>query len=206
MIDVAKGFYPDGQFFTMPWDFWVIDNFLSSDCLHIIKQIMDTTKYTLLDSSDGHISTNVNCIANKYDIKLNTPQHKTIFDLLTNNTNNALAKLINKDSFINLYHSYDLIKCEPKYCYQKHFDHQAKLFSIVVYLEPDHGNGTVLLDKINNQYNVIWKCNRALIFKFNKNAFHYYKNTTNTDRHTLNGYLTSGRFDFTVTLHGADHI
>lgn len=108
-----------------------------------------------------------------------------------------LTKLIRQDVVRHLedilpndyYNICDLVRCDPGYVYSPHRDHKDKLISIVVYLDPEDGDGTVL--RTNNQDVVVkWRQNRAVVFENAKHGNHWYRNTTNKYRYSLNIYIT----------------
>jgi len=93
----------------------------------------------------------------------------------------------------------EIVRCESGYTYPAHSDHPDKLYTIVTYLHPEKSNGTILLSatkQTKQKIEIEWKPNRALIFKQNPNAPHYYFNNTIEDRYTLNTFLTKENIRF----------
>lgn len=205
MIRIALDDCQQGKQFDYPWTHWVIDNFLPKEIYDQLVNIKDSDDYELVDMSDGRRTTKINPIANKEHIRLRK-NNKVICQELKSITLDWISKLLINEKKLEWKDDYrfvfDLVKCEPKYCYQKHVDHKDKILSIVVYLHPEEGNGTILLDEINQQYDVVWKPNRALLFMTNSHAFHYYKNKTHENRYSLNVYVVEGPWEFEVTNKG----
>lgn len=203
MINIAEDIYNEGKKFEHPWQFWVVDNFLHKDVYNKLLEIKNTGLYELVDTSNGIRVTKVNPIASKKHIRIRqTIEYNSFYKDLEKNCIDIIAKhpdlknqvVWTKDTnFV-----FDLVRCEPKYAYQKHKDHVDKLMSIVVYLEPDQADGTILFDSNNNEYNVVWKPNRALIFTSKNGGPHRYCNTTSANRFSLNVYIVGGRWEFDV--------
>lgn len=193
MIGVAKGHFSNITKFSEPWEFYIIDDFLPQG---VYDSLMLLTEQ---DSSFLFVDETIVIDGEKTISSLETnegnPKKKSI--LIKNNTyiqtnikkvvENKLKDLIPD---ITYYVVPDIVRCDPGYEYPVHWDHPKKYISIVVFLAPIKANGTVLLDKKNNQYVVGWKQNRALIFKSGKGGRHFYVNTTNSKRFTLNVYIT----------------
>ena len=203
MINVAEGNYPNGQLFTTPWNFWVIDNFLNQQAFENILNMKDNPNiFEVVDSSNGKRVVTSGKF-NKYDFKIREKSHLELFNQLQESAHQSLLKVINSEELNKLYYIIDLVYCEPQYAYQKHLDHPDKFYSIVVYLHPEHADATTLLDSDNKLYNVVWKPNRALIFKTNKQAYHFYRNKQQEKRYSLNIYLTKEKISFDVSTRGA---
>lgn len=204
MIDIATGYYPNGQEFQHPWQFWVMDNFLSQNVYDQLNQIKDTGNYELVDTSDGNRVTKINAIASKMHIRLRKNKlYAGIHQELENSVDHSLSKMFDKNQMLkwnkDTHYIFDLVKCEPKYVYPKHIDHIDKIVSIVVYLHPENADGTTLFDKEGNEYNVVWKQNRAFIFVTNAEARHKYINSFSSYRYSLNVYAVRGNWEFNVT-------
>lgn len=198
MIKVAEDHYPQGEHFSDPWEFWVIDDFLPKEIYNELLHIKDNGEYELVDMSNGKRATEKNAIASKHHVRLRrwNPKYNLLYKQLEETCNNTL-QLVNWNKQTNLV--FDLVRCEPKYTYQKHADHWDKLISVVVYLHPESANGTILFGPDQKKYDVIWKPNRALIFKTSEEKIHMYKNTTDEYRYSLNVYAVDGNWEFKVT-------
>lgn len=189
MIPVAPGHYPTLTQFNTPWDFYIQDNFLPQDVLDLLLKLKDIDEhYTFVDKSCRHDIRNISWPIKKsillhHDISVS----KQIEDVVRNKLVTLLPP--------NLYVKADLVCCEPRYVYNIHKDHPDKYISIVVFLYPRKGNGTILLDDNKQLYNVDWKANRALIFENQKHGEHYYVNRTDHNRYTLNIYITKDNFN-----------
>ena len=172
---IAKEHYSNLTTFTVPWEFQIVDDFLSSDIIKVIDlKRFEESKYKILDSV-------------RY---LNNPRYKKIINLSKNYIfieqlkeilQSKLSSIWNNNFFIYS----ELVRCDPYYKYNLHKDHHLKKYSIVIYLFDETGDGTTLLDK-KNQYKIMWKNNRALIFNNDKHGYHLYYNSFNKFRYTLN--------------------
>lgn len=206
MIKVAEDHYPQGKHFNQPWEFWVIDDFLPKEIYNELLHIKDNGSYELVDMSNGVHVTERNAIASKHHVRLRrvNAKYKTLYNQLKEECETSLSSLFNFQQFVNWNNEtnfvFDLVRCEPKYGYQRHIDHWAKLISIVVYLHPENANGTILIGPDKEEYDVIWKPNRAVIFKTSPEKIHMYKNTTDTYRYSLNVYAVDGNWEFKVRL------
>lgn len=206
MINIAEGNYPNGQLFTTPWNFWVIDNFFNDTTLSNIISLSNSSSFTHVDNSNGKIITNKNYIASKYDLKIRKKKQPELFNELKDASHTSLTKIIDSEILNKFYYIIDLVYCEPGYTYQKHLDHPEKLYSVVVYLHPNESDGTILLDQDSKMYNVTWKPNRAFVFKNNTKAHHLYTNKHSNNRYSLNIYLTAIELSFEVAVRGyAEH-
>lgn len=204
MFNLAEDSYPQGQSFNEPWPFWIVDDFLKPHNIQTLKNFKDVEQFNLVDKSDGRRVVTLNAPYNKYDIKIRPNKHPKAYVQLKDNAVKSLTKVISFEELKKLTFVFDLVYCEPKYTYHKHSDHPDKLYSIVVYLGPEDGDGTILFDQDDKQYNVVWKPNRAFIFKSNPHGYHFYTNTKNVNRYTLNLYLTDGPINFGVTSKGKE--
>lgn len=204
MIDIATEEYGNGQLFEHPWQFWVIDNFLDHNIYNELLQIKDTGYYELVDHSNGFRTSIKNYVASKHHVRLRSKKYPELYTTLSENCESMIKKylaLSNQINWTNKNHFvFDLVRCEPKYAYQKHRDHEAKIVSIVVYIHPSEANGTILFDANDNEYNVVWKPNRALIFTSGCGGMHKYINTTESNRFSLNIYMVDGPWEFEVTV------
>lgn len=194
MREVAISNYRILTPFTSPSHFSVVDYFLEDNLLKNLQKIMLREElYKFVDCWSGGLvcSTPVE----------NAPTKKSI--LLYSDKN--LTQLISQDVARHLEdilpHEYnvvpDLVRCDPGYCYPPHRDHELKMISIVVYLD-DIGDATLL--KTENQNVLVkWRKNRAVVFENAKHGIHWYKNTTNKYRYSLNIYITKEPVAFIVT-------
>lgn len=205
MIKVAEEHYPQGKHFNDPWEFWVIDDFLPKDVYNELLNIKDNGNYELVDMSNGVRVSEWDAVASKHHVRLRRwmAEYNLLYKQLEEICNNTLPSLFDYKQLVNWNEQtnlvFDLVRCEPKYAYQKHADHWDKLISIVVYLHPENANGTTLFGPNQKEYDVIWKPNRALIFKTSQEKIHMYKNTTNQYRYSLNVYAVDGNWEFKVT-------
>ena len=67
MINLAEDNYPNGQLFTTPWNFWVIDDFFDNATFTKIISLKDNNIFSIVDKSNGERITNLNAIAAKQD-------------------------------------------------------------------------------------------------------------------------------------------
>lgn len=190
MTPLGDGHYTTLTKFVTPWEFYIQDNFLSHDVCNLLNGLKSFEElYTFVDNSM------LTAVGKKSPIKKSIPlyKNKDITQQIERTIKHKLQPLL----IDNLYVQPDLVCCEPGYVYQTHKDHPDKYISIVVFLHPRKGNGTILLDDNKQLYNVGWKVNRALIFQNDTHGEHYYVNSTEHNRYTLNIYITkhkSGRF------------
>jgi hypothetical protein len=197
MSKIVEDVSSDARHFSHPWPFWVFDNFFTTETYNKLIDLSKSDSYELVDSSDGtRIVTNPkNGIANKRCIRISD---NSLYDELNNQIRSQLSKVLIPSDFDKLYVLCDLVQCDPLYAYHKHVDHKDKLITIVVYLHPIDGTGTVLYDSEDNQYEVSWKPNRAVMFLSNPNYLHSYSNKSNEPRLSLNIYLSKGKFKYVV--------
>jgi len=71
--------------------------------------------------------------------------------------------------------------------YPIHEDAPEKIFSIVHYITPELGTGTLLHTESEEFHSEVkWKPNRALMFRRRNRTFHSYRNELYTQRRTIN--------------------
>lgn len=160
---------------TVPWNHYIIDNFLSTNILEELIKLKDSPNFVYVDDVSG-----VN--------KTALPIHKNL--KLTEAIQNDVVRQIGPLLPSRYFCLPDLVKCDPGYKYNLHKDHPDKKISIVVYLWPEMCNATILVDEEKQHHFVGWKQNRALIFKQEEHGLHYYTNMTEHSRLTLNIYIT----------------
>lgn len=168
-----------------PWLYYTIDNFLDNDLFKKLVSLRHHKNFKFVDCWDGKITlTKHNSLyPSKNNLDLyNDPQ---LVKLIDANVRQQLSSILPSNFFCIP----DLIKCDPNYLYPRHIDHPSKLFSIIVYLHPQKSNATVLLHNDKKVF-VDWKSNRALIIKNDPHTHHYYHNSTEYPRLTLNVYIT----------------
>lgn len=195
MREVAVSNYRILTPFTSPWPFFVVDNFLSINLYNELIKLSKKNQYfepvdhwngkTILQSKpDG-----------RHYTKCAVPIHKS--KKISNEINKDIENHLSELLFDNYFVIPDLVRCDPNYFYGHHKDHEAKKLSIVVYLHPEQGDGTVLVgDK--EEVVVKWRPNRAVVFENAKHGTHWYKNTTDKYRYTLNIYITEEKCAFNV--------
>ena len=178
---IATDYYPEYTHFNDPWDYGIVDNFLDQNIIdQILKIGEDRSLYRFIDGRNQQDGT----VANKSSIVL--VEYKEILESVTNSVNKHIENLLPKPSYCVP----DLVCCDPKYKYVKHRDHPNKLLSIIVYLAPEEGNGTLVWGEDDKPLEIMWKPNRAVIFENSKHGIHNYINKTNHLRYTLNIYIT----------------
>ncbi|MDC3266332.1 2OG-Fe(II) oxygenase [bacterium] len=190
MREVAVGNYRILTPFTSPWPFSVVDNFLSESLYNNLLSIMlKDQHYKPVDYSDGLAGVNTIFTPEKYKYTkqsfLLTPD-SNILKKVSEDVARHLEDILPSKYFVIP----DIVRCDPGYYYQPHKDHHQKTISIVVYLDPDNGDGTVLTGEKEDVV-VKWKRNRAVVFENNKHGLHWYKNSTDKYRYTLNVYITT---------------
>lgn len=191
---IAEGVYNQPTKFDIPWPFYIVDNFLSDQLYNKLIMSRRNSKFELVDSwHNGGIHGITNTLPD-FPKKKSLPLYfnKSLREEIFIEIKNKLSDIVD----CKLYCLPDLIRCDPGYRYIIHADHPKKLYSIVVYLHPIMSNATTLLDATNNEYDIMWRQNRALIFKQNQYGLHYYKNSTQYPRLTLNVYMTKDEVVF----------
>jgi hypothetical protein len=185
---IGEGVYNQPTRFKTPWPFYIVDNFLSDQLYTKLIMSRQHPKFEVVDSwHDNAIRTSSDTIPGSPTKRaLPLYQDKSVTEQISAEIKNKLADIVDD----SLYCLPDLIRCDPGYRYTIHTDYYQKLYSIVVYLHPTMSNATTLLDVTNNEYDVMWRQNRALIFAQEDHGLHYYKNTTQYPRLTLNVYMT----------------
>jgi len=94
-----------------------------------------------------------------------------------------------------LYMELNIVESGPHFQFPIHPDSRDKLLSCVVYLQPEHNNGTVLYSSEDgaNEYMAEWKQNRCVIFSRQDNTWHSYGGNGISPRRTLVLNLRSER-------------
>lgn len=194
---IARDVYNGPTRFETPWPFYIVDNFLSDQLYNRLVMSRHHHRFQLVDSSyNNRIYTIPDTQAN-FPKKKALPlfQDKSITKEISAEVKNKLSGIVDN----NLYCIPDLVRCDPGYQYCIHTDHPEKLYSIVVYIHPVMSNATTLLDFTNNEYDIMWRQNRALVFEQGQHGLHYYKNSTQYPRLTLNVYMTEEEKAFAIT-------
>lgn len=194
---IGEGVYNQPTKFITPWPFYIVDNFLSDSLYAKLVGSRQHPKFEVVDSwYNNSVRTAADTLPDSPKKKvLPLYQDKSLTQEISTEIKNKLSDVVD----CNLYCLPDLIRCDPGYRYTIHTDHPQKLYTIVVYLHPIMSNATTLLDVTNNEYDIMWRQNRALIFKQNQHGLHYYKNSTQYPRLTLNVYMTEGEMGFGIT-------
>lgn len=188
MKEVAISNYRILTPFPRPWPFSVVDYFLSPSLYDNLLSIM--MREDLYKPVDYYLD---KIISSKYregaaaKKSINLIDDKNLMQQIEHDVVQHLEDLLPEKYFVIA----DLVRCEPKYFYNQHKDHIDKYISIVVYLSPDDGNGTVLINNEHERVAVKWRQNRAVVFENNKHGVHCYGNTTDKYRYTLNIYITT---------------
>lgn len=193
---LATEIYTKPTRFTTPWPFYIVDNFFSDQLYKKLLRLSNHPKFQIVDSwYNGRLHLRHET-RDHYAVKKSLPLY---YDL-------SLTEIISKEVTARLENVIDcsclcqpdLIKCDPNYRYIVHKDHPGKVSSIVVFLNPQVCDATILLDKDRNQYSLLWRQNRAMAFTQDEHGLHYYMNTTQYPRLTLNIYMTTEILNFTV--------
>lgn len=229
LLLTATGHYPTLTKFNKPWDFAIVDDVFSNK---VINYFIEKTRTPInAKHAIERVVMNQLAKENKQDYTPPPPMvdgnywnfvdygktnrgrkfelFLTIKDPIVQQAIKELDSKVDFSSFLpnydkeKLFYKIGIAKCESGYKYPIHTDDKAKLLSIVVYLDPIHSSGTVLTDRTGNVHHVaMWRPNRAFIFQRSQNTLHYYNNTLQLDRHTLNIYITDHETTFTVTPTG----
>lgn len=82
------------------------------------------------------------------------------------------------------YSEFNFVKNGPEHVFKIHNDTPNKLLSVVIYIQPNKNTGTLLYSNQqgDDEYEVVWKCNRALIFSRNNETWHSYRSDGKTER------------------------
>lgn len=195
---LATGVYHEPTLFTMPWPFYIVDNFLDDDLYKLLVGSRKHEHFKLVDSWDGGQVVTRNDTHDSYPKKMALPVYMdlAITQSVTNTIVNKLGSVINCDYFCKP----DLIRCDPGYRYDPHRDHVDKINTIVVYLHPIMSDATILIDSVRNHYSVMWRQNRALIFTQESHGLHCYQNNTQYPRLTLNVYMSKEDHVYDVAI------
>lgn len=188
--DIGHGHFPKLTRFEEPWEFFIIDNFLSEDVYNILCSIKDRNLYKFIDEYNGEMNVGTNLIkkeSGNYPHKksINIGKFPEVVDALHRCVSDKIKDLLPETFYI----ASDLVRCQPGYRYNLHKDHVDKYISIIVYLGMK-GNGTTFMSNDNIKYKVGWKMNRAVLFLNDNHGLHEYANVTKQDRYTLNIYVT----------------
>ena len=112
----------------------------------------------------------------------------------------------NKDNILDKYGRYRNLRkktritwgvsiVSPGDKYEIHNDGDIKIWSLVIYLFPKHGNGTLIYDRDKKLIKEVeWKQGRGLAFSPDRNTWHSYANTTDQFRATLNINVRTGGY------------
>lgn len=187
---IAEDIYNQLTEFNDPWQFWVVDNFFKLETYNKLLQIANnktSNVWAVIDKSDGN-----KIYSNKAELpnlsKKNSC-HLTEVKPIINYIQDTVKEKLSSDIYQNYKVISDLVECEPNYYYHTHRDHTDKKVSIIVYLSPEDGDGTTLVDSDKKTYEVKWRKNRAVLFRRNDQSYHFYRNTKNQTRLSLNIYL-----------------
>jgi hypothetical protein len=149
-----------------PWKHWIVDSFLTSECLNELKSINSQTEQTFLGKRNGSsrlfvTENNKTTYPHLYKLyqSLHTGYYKDFFEFATGN------------NFDNLYPRLEIISDYGEFELVEHTDHLEKKLSVMVYtnyeiLYP----GTTL----SNNYVIEAKDNRAFFFVPSDETLHSY--------------------------------
>lgn len=171
----SLGFYPEGKQFTHPWEFQVHDEFLSDTLVDYLLSLELNPPVSLQGE----------------DMKLSK-------ELIEGIRIQAEEKLGITE---RLWFSIGLHHAPPHHHYKLHEDHEGKKHSCIVYLG-DNGVGTILAspDK-DNEYEVLWRDNRALYFQRKQNvSWHRFKSGYKPRLTLIMYWMTANRKIRTRTL------
>lgn len=188
---VATDCYDQLTKFYHPWEYWIQDNFLDNTTYEQLVNLKHSSDFEVVDGSNGAMAfdhNHKNVIAKKYKILID--DNHRLYKKIQENVNK-----INQVECDNLTVNAEFIKCEPGYCYHKHTDHIDKKVTIVVFIDPDQCDATTLF-RDKEEYEIMWRPNRALFFIQGKSLYHMYKNCSEADRFTLNIFLMAEKARF----------
>lgn len=180
------------EYFQEPWPYIVIDDFYPSDVLEKIKQGAKEaySQYDLkpLDRNKCEVPLEI--------AELDNHDYEFFFKELNKNRND-IKDFDEKYGFtLERWFNFIIPKDGKGFEYPLHFEHPSKIMSVVVYIAPDEGTGT-LIHKENKDFftEIKWKPNRALIFSGIKGiTWHGYKcNPEHKYRLTYNTFLRKSR-------------
>lgn len=196
MREVAISSYRILTPFTSPWPFSVVDQFLSPSLYKDLTTIMMKDEYFKpVDYSLDNIISPIHREGSYAKKSIQLTNDKNLAQLIRQDVVSHLEDTLPEKYFVIA----DLVRCDPKYFYNPHKDHKDKYISIVVYLSPEDGDGTILINNEGKGVRVKWRQNRAVVFENSKHGTHCYENTTDKYRYTLNIYITTeSGFGFTV--------
>jgi hypothetical protein len=189
--------------YSDPWDHYIIDNFLSPERFNYIKNLVKIEK-RYLDTFGFYSRSNHYYRFEKNDI---LPELNNLCkELFVNNFENL--KKINHWSIHPENFSYNL-----------HVDNKSRLYTAVLYVEPEKNIGTFLAknndefkddhkepkEKSEYEIEVEFKPNRLFLHRSEPHTWHRY--ASSTERVTINSFLVDpnlieeGRIDKNVKFH-----
>jgi len=181
------------EYFQEPWPYIVIDGFYPDDVFEKIKQGAKTA----YDSYDLKIVDRNKCEVPKEVHSLDTHDYQSFFERLNKERPDISDFNSGKYSFeLERWFNFIIPKEDKGFEYPLHFEHPSKIMSVVVYVAPDEGTGTLIYTKDKEFFTEIeWKPNRALIFSGIRGiTWHGYKcEPRHKYRLTYNTFLRKSR-------------
>ena len=153
---------------TEPFPHMVIDDFLPPDLFLEMKRLVDSMpKAKPFEKFNTSLYRNGK--VNKEKFSESIKESIKLFERFVNE-NSVLP--VNED----YWYSMEYTSTGKNYKYPQHTDSLNKFLSLVLYVSPEDGEGTILYneDRLPN-YRVKWKPNRALFFKREDNTLHSYE-------------------------------
>ena len=171
------------KFYSKPWPHLVIDNFFDDESWKYVKskEVLFSRYKQSAEKKNHGIS--FSFIDDEY---LNQYfSQKLSIDYLC-------SKFPNHRDFYQLEPSLSLKVSRIPIASSIHDEVSDKVFSTIVFVEPEHNIGTILFDKDKNLDKVItWKPNRAVIFAPIDNlTWHAFGNWERSDRYTVDFFWT----------------
>lgn len=170
-----------------PWPHIVIDNLYDAELFtdaksEIIKHVLaqrvsaPRQRYSTSDSDFTRIFPKTNKC-------LNSVNYMKFLDKFQNKRHYDSIKIFHEISFISNGYEYPI-----------HYENEAKILSIVTYVAPIIGHGTLIYDENKNFIKEVeWKPNRTLFFAgITDKTWHNYKVDSGMPRITINTFLTNG--------------
>lgn len=177
------------QEYDYPWKHIVIDNFFDKNEFENIRKELIGSVSSEKKKCTHSFAQSLHC--GTIDIIKNPAYSKTFNFVSKKNIISFLEYFrYHRNVSDNWKYYWEINQIRDSFKYPKHYERENKVLSMIVYVDAEDGNGTLLYDE-NRKYvkEVDFVPNRALVFcGINNVTWHSYFNLMGT-RTTLNGYI-----------------